>query len=325
MKDSKIKKIIASLSAIQMSSAEKSTMERELLVFSRGQEKEGSYTPLLTKTYRVFAFSALAFLIIASVSKPASAKAVPGEFLYPIKIMYEEIESITKNSADDKINHEIERAQERIEEATILVKEENFDLKKQAQLAHTLTEHTSKLKEEIKEIRATNPVKALELTKHVQNAIQTNSEVLRKLSVDTTEQITNSDIEEETPQEDENIMVVNELDVTLETKFEREEEDESQLFLDTIEAEVREVQARSEETENELINTLIEPITIESSAEVTMNENESDSAPVDESVKSREEDEEVEEETQSTEGLEIPVGEEANLQGDVSLEENLER
>ena len=294
MNKNNIDKLIHSLSSVKMTVQEKTTMHQELLAFTRSYSIPSPYTPLITTVHRSLTFALVAILAIGSISKPASAKALPGELLYPVKIIHEEIEAATKNTSEKKISHEIKRAEKRIHEAAELAERKILDTEAQAEISKNLEKHTNKAKQEIQIVKKDNPLLALELNTQLEESIKSNVATLKK-TVDKIEEETelpSTDKETQTENEvvdpeitnevdidpisqiieiEDYISEINELDVSLDTVFEPsisnekesvESDNNAELLLGTIEADLVEAEAVSQEVQDVIIKEIIEPAII---------------------------------------------------------------
>lgn len=310
-------KFIDSLFAIKMTEEEKSVMHDNLRAYITADSinpVKSPYSPFIRVVRRSFAVGLGTLILLGSISQPVSANALPGEFFYPVKIMYEEIESATKNSSEKKIYHEIKRTQERIEEATTLLSEkQHLSTEDQESIARNIRKHTQKLKEEIKAMKTQNPVMALELNNQVKKTIKDNTELLRKLNTESdksTKQETQppvetdvQDQEEDTEEQDtsdnqevsneevdgnENtpsLPEINELDISLDTEPALEEVDtiqkesspnEAQKLINLIDAEVQEVEEVSREVSNRIVRDMVTPVRITDDSISEVPENDTD-------------------------------------------------
>lgn len=216
MNKDNIKNLIRSLRSIQMTSDEKTLLRKNLMSSLGIESKMSTYYKkafFLTKNGLVAAF--VFVLALGSLTHSAAGKTLPGDDLYPIKIMYEELRSATTLNPEKKINYEIERTEKRMQEASKLVKENKLDEKKKEIVTSSIKKQAEKIKNKIKEVTDTDPTKALSLSEELSTTIANNIETLKKVS--------EKDIVPESDQNisdtgENSILPINELDISLEAR-----------------------------------------------------------------------------------------------------------
>jgi hypothetical protein len=283
MKNNDNQKFIDSLHAMRMTEHERSLMQERLYNHIHAHDESivvSPYSSMVRNLRRGLAFGLGTLILLGSISQTASAGALPGQFLYPVKIMYEELEATTKTTPEKRIDHEIKRTQKRIEEAANLAQSSTLSEEKQERIATNIKKHTEKLKREINEVKEQNPVMALELNNQFKKTIKENSEILK--NIEETEHLENekesetepkqpelSSEESETVVEDSEPTVpplpeINELDIALieEPKEGIQEKRESQKIIDTLEAEVKEAEQVTQEVNEKIVRDLVEPSTL---------------------------------------------------------------
>lgn len=296
MKNNKIENLIEALYSVKMTEQEKRAMREYVLGFERSPIPS-PYQRMTTIMYRSLSVAFMALLTIGSLSKPAAAGALPGEFLYPIKMIHEELESVTKYSPEEKISHEIERTNKRIEEATELAAMKTLDPQKEEQIANNIKKHTRKVKQEIKELKIEDPIKALELNHKLQNSIKSNVERLKTkestlaeaesevmmLSAVAPENITETPTISNTPEneivmthKDVELPEINEVDVALMSTsvVEIPEKKEFDNILKEMEADLKEAEKESQQAERDISMSVIAPINISEEDEIDSSDNE---------------------------------------------------
>lgn len=254
----RFEKFIRDLENIRLFQEEKDTMRRTLAAFAyRYQPVASPYHKLFVSLRRGVAFALAVLLVVGGASKGASAKALPGEILYPVKIIHEEIESATKTNPEEKISFEIKRAETRIKEAAQLAQTEKLDSKKQEEIAKDIKKHTEKVRNDIKKVKEEDPEQALALSSEMKTTLKVNSEALKQVtqkenSEDGSENQTDSSKKEQVSQDPEqDILPVNELDITLD---ETNLVDNFDLLIDSIAQEVAETEALGQEVEEQIIH-----------------------------------------------------------------------
>ncbi len=173
---------IRDFDSIRMTTDEKNEMTHNLELFVRNYVPTPSpyyiYTSFFKKT---LAFALIAVLFVAG-SKPAAAKALPGEFLYNVKIFHEKIEAATITEPKKKVNFEIKLTEKRIREAVKLAETKKLDTGKQEKLAQDIKKHVNNISAEIKEIKTENPEQALALNSELKTTLKVNSQALKKVT-----------------------------------------------------------------------------------------------------------------------------------------------
>lgn len=214
MNKDNIKNLIRSLRSIQMTSDEKTLLRKNLMSSLGIESKMSTYYKkafFLTKNGLVAAF--VFVLALGSLTHSAAGKTLPGDDLYPIKIMYEELRSATTLNSEKKISYEIERTEKRMQEASKLVKENKLDEKKKEMVTNSIKKQTEKIKNKIKEVTDSDPTKALSLSEELSTTIANNIETLKKVSEKDT--LTEPD-QNASNAEESSILPLNELDISLE-------------------------------------------------------------------------------------------------------------
>ncbi len=200
-------KFIRDFDKIRMSANEKNEIRNRLEVFAREKTTLLQISPYFTHVTffkKTLAVALIAVLFI-SASKPASAKALPGELLYPVKIIHEKIVAATIKIPEKKIQFEIKQTETRIKEAVQLAKQKKLDDEKQTQLAVEIKEHVNGVSEKIEEIKQNDPERALTLNSDLKTILKINSEALKEVtkineetpSKQNTDEAKNLDIEAE--------------------------------------------------------------------------------------------------------------------------------
>lgn len=181
--NSQFEKFIRDLNAIKMPDDQKNKMRNNLESFALNYKLKPVQSPyhMALMFRRPFAIAFIILIAIGS-TKPASASALPGEILYPVKIMYEDIEAATKNTSEKKASFKIEQTETRIQEAIKLADSEKLSPEKQDQLALHIKTYTAEIANEIQEIKKENPHKALELTADLKTTLKSNSNALKKVT-----------------------------------------------------------------------------------------------------------------------------------------------
>ena len=296
MNKDNIENLIHSLSSVKMTRKEKSLMQRQLLAFTYAQSTPSPYQRYFVSIQKTFALALVLVLAIGSITKPASAGALPGDFLYAVKIMHEEIQAATINAPEKKVTNEIKRTETRIKEATLLAKDKGLDKEKKEKLAKDIKKHTDKVKEEIAEVKVKDPLKALELNNQFKVSMESNVKVLKdshtekvkeELSVEELspkEELDKEELDKQEVLETEintteqkelselkvaEVSPINELDLSLDDDFNEESFDDAQddenidSLVGIIEADLQEAQEVSKETQEDIVDIVVRPAGIQ--------------------------------------------------------------
>ena len=183
MNNNNLDKFIQNIESIKMTNDEKNTMRDSLYEFSHAYSFVPSpYSNALTIMRKGFAIAFIAVISIGSLSSLASGDALPGDTLYPVKIVHEEIKLAATFDTKKKISYEIKLTEKRIREATELATEYDLDDEKQADIADSIAKQTFKVKEHINEVKKQDPEQALVLNAELKSTIEVNSDALRQVS-----------------------------------------------------------------------------------------------------------------------------------------------
>lgn len=199
--NNQFEKFIRDLNGIRMSDDQKNEMRSNLESFTSNYELKTMRSPYqFAMMFRRPLAIALIVLLAMGSTKPASASALPGEILYPVKIIHEEIEAATKTTPEKKANFKIEQTEKRIQEAIKLADDEKLDSKTQNQLAANIKTYTEDIAVEIKEIKQEDPQKALEITADLKTTLKSNSGALKKITTSKKEKQVSKKTKESKPE-----------------------------------------------------------------------------------------------------------------------------
>ena len=181
--NNRLEKFIGDIESIKMTSYEKDEMRNHLTSFAL------SYTPVVSPYHHVvflmrrgLAMAFVVILVVGSLSNVASGQALPGDTLYPVKIVHEEIKLATTFDTKKKISYEIKRTEKRIREATELATQHDLDEVTQIQIADTIKKQTNKVTERINEVKSEHPEDALVLNAELKSTIKLNAEALKHVT-----------------------------------------------------------------------------------------------------------------------------------------------
>ncbi len=185
MYEKNINKFINEIKKIEMTAEEKAMMDKKIYQYLKKRGSLSPYTPLnyslhlLKRSVALLLMLALTF----SFSKPISAKALPGDTLYPIKILHEEISSSIIKDPEEKASFEIKRTQERVKEVAQLAKEKRLNKEIEKKIVRKITEHLHEAKKEIEDIREKEPAKALVLNKELKTTVEKSVNTIKRIKI----------------------------------------------------------------------------------------------------------------------------------------------
>lgn len=273
-----LEKFIENIESIKMTQYEKNEMRQHLSSFAMNYSAPKSpYHSVLLTTKRIVAVAFVAIISVGSLSQFASNDALPGDTLYPVKMVHEKIKLATTNGETRKINFEIKQTEKRIQEATQLAQKEKLNPEKEKEIAKVIRELTTRVKTHIEEVKEDNPESALILNSELKSTIRANSDVLRKVTLKQDKRLTLKEkvdlslpekettlIEEEnlTQKSSQNLDIpeISEYDNeeiisdTIQEELENKEKTSLALsLLDSLDVEVEEIEALEIKVENEII------------------------------------------------------------------------
>jgi hypothetical protein len=195
--------LIRNLRAIKLADEHKDNIRKELLVFVNTYKPvQSPYAQVFLWAQRGLAVTLAVLMITGSVTKSASADALPGERLYTVKIIHENITAAAKNTPEKKADFEIERAEKRIQEATQLAQKKTLAADEEEAIIESVKKHTSAARKEIDQIQSVDKEKALELNKELKTTLKVNKDALKKVA-DAKKEIANKETAQETKKSDE--------------------------------------------------------------------------------------------------------------------------
>jgi len=212
--EKQLKQLAKEARNIQMTKGECETTRAFLLEHisqsSSKKEEKRIKSPYAKKMLLVFQRSVVFVLIIAisfNLSKPVSAKSLPGDLLYPIKIIHEEIEVAKIHNPKKKAEYQIKRAEKRIEEVRKLKKNHKLDSEKEHAVVEKLKEHVEEVHKAVQEIKKEEPKSALEINNELASTLQESVKVLKEAtdtdtsSNDDNDTATSPEVKEENEEE----------------------------------------------------------------------------------------------------------------------------
>ncbi len=120
----------------------------------------------------------------------AADDALPGDFLYPVKVkMNEGVKTAFILSDEARITFERERAELRLREASRLASEGRLDAKRQATVSKLFAAHTDSISQRVQNIETLDPVFAAEVSADLETALSTHEAVLARLIVESEDQV----------------------------------------------------------------------------------------------------------------------------------------
>ena len=256
--EKQLKQLAKEARNIQMTKGECETTRAFLLEHisqsSSKKEEKRIKSPYAKKMLLVFQRSVVFVLIIAisfNLSKPVSAKSLPGDLLYPIKIIHEEIEVAKIHNPKKKAEYQIKRAEKRIEEVRKLKKNHKLDSEKEHAVVEKLKEHVEEVHKAVQEIKKEEPKSALEINNELASTLQESVKVLKEVTDTDTSSNDNNDTATSPEVKEENGEEIN-------LTEEKENNDKEIENEDASNSEQREISSQGEletkETKDDLIN-----------------------------------------------------------------------
>lgn len=175
-------KFIRDFETIRMTTTEKNKIAQNLEAFAYSHVITPSpYLAYISYFKKSLAIALVAILFV-SASKPASAKSLPGELLYPVKIIHERIVSASITEPEKKVVYEIKRTENRIQEAVHLANTNKLDSDTQKKIAVDIQKQVADVSEKIENVKQTNPESALSLNSDLKTTLKVNSEALKTVT-----------------------------------------------------------------------------------------------------------------------------------------------
>ena len=232
----KFEKFIRDFDTIRMTQDEKNKIRKNLEAFTDSYISVRSPYQIYSSLFqRGLAFAVIAVLLVSS-TKPASAGSLPGEMMYPIKIIHEKIESASISKPEKKISFEIKRAEIRIQEAVKLADSEKLDSKKQEKLANDIKKNVADVSEKIKKIQETDPEMALTLNSDLKTTLKVNSQALKDITKKKTAEVVD------------NSEKINKLEGSVDTLIKTENLD-SKILADVLDVNAQKIVSETETTQ----------------------------------------------------------------------------
>lgn len=137
------KTFFTSAKAIALSPRERVMMKEAILAHTTG----GSFWSIRWKSFSSVLASVLIVTITGSGLSYAAENTVPGDVLYPVKIVNEEMTSRLMRTEEDRALFEAKRAGRRLEEAHTLTSQGNVDTETMSKLEVSFQKHASEVRE----------------------------------------------------------------------------------------------------------------------------------------------------------------------------------
>jgi len=138
--------------------------------------------------FRVHHFAgALAIALVVTTSTvsvgSAAADALPGDFLYPVKVNVNEgVKTVFITSDEGRIAWEQERAETRLREATQLASEGRLDGKRKDEVEKRFVAHSEAVVEQVRNVEESDPVLAAIASSEFEQSLETHEVVLARLA-----------------------------------------------------------------------------------------------------------------------------------------------
>lgn len=179
-----LQKLHTAASHIRLSSAEKRTMHAAI----RARMRASFAAPRQTLGYFLFMpqfalpVAALLVMVLGGTTTFAANGALPGEPLYALKTKVNEpLQGALAFSVEDKIKFHTAVAQQRVEEAEVLVSEDRLGSEASQQLEQSIDAHMAKRDSLAQELETKNPESAGSALARIDSSIDAHSDVLEAL------------------------------------------------------------------------------------------------------------------------------------------------
>lgn len=200
---SEVRKLKKSAHRIKLNTDEKSSLEKNILAFMNANPIQSErienkrrhishahgQTFLFSFLNRKYMFATLAVVIVLVLSGGVSYAAegsVPGNVLYPIKQVNEEVRSALAISDEDQAKWDAERAERRLEEASTLALSGKLDPKTEVSISTQLQAHLKQTESKIQKLETEGKLQdAAELNARVKTALALHGNILTQLNLDT--------------------------------------------------------------------------------------------------------------------------------------------
>ena len=178
---------------IHLSAAEKTELRERLLSYTEHRPIRGARAATPSSfSFNMFQFSTARFampavlvavLVVSSGVSYAAEGTVPGDTLYPVKILVnEEVRAALLVSDANQISWNIRRAERRLEEATALASRGELDSENQDTLATQFAEHSADVTTQVSELEVSNPALALEASSEFEASLTAHEEALDQVA-----------------------------------------------------------------------------------------------------------------------------------------------
>lgn len=179
------KNIHAHIETISMTSTERARIRSGLQSYML-KHPTSIQSPFWSVFFMRPALAGLAGLVIllgsgASLSF-ASQESLPDETLYPIKILREELVSLTKTTPKEKADYGIVRVETRLKEATVLAKTNKLEPALKQKIADNISKHVEEVETQTRVVEKISPEIALETTTKLETSLETNVKALEVLT-----------------------------------------------------------------------------------------------------------------------------------------------
>ncbi len=133
------------------------------------------------------AFAVLLILVSTGGASIAAERALPGDFLYPLKInINEEVQGLAAITPEAKAKFALEVTDRRLKEAAVLSSQGRLDSNTSTIISEQLLKQAGQVKNQVASLVSTNKLQsAQEVALNFESALKTHEFILQKLSADT--------------------------------------------------------------------------------------------------------------------------------------------
>lgn len=198
---SELKKLKKSARSVQLNTEEKSSLKKNVVAFMNANplstvrientrrhiSHAHGQTFLFSFLNRKYMFATLAVVLVLMLSGGVSYAAegtVPGNVLYPIKQVNEQVRSALAISDEDQAKWDAERAERRLEEASTLALAGKLDAKTEVSISNRLQEHLNETETRIQKLETEGKLDdAAELNARLKTALALHGNILNQLNL----------------------------------------------------------------------------------------------------------------------------------------------
>jgi hypothetical protein len=177
-----LEQLFNSLRSIKLTSSEKSFMRLRVANYMN-RHPIGSRASFLTFRYMApVALALVLFLGTGGLVAFASQETLPGETLYPIKRVSEQIKKVTLRGSKERADYELALIDKRFTETNQLIAQQKLTIETEASLTTAIQEHTNDFKNDIAQLAQSDPAEALSYNAKLGSTLKTGTHIMLALA-----------------------------------------------------------------------------------------------------------------------------------------------